>query len=71
MLAILTTHPIQYQVPLWKELAKQGTVPFEVWFMSDHATKPSFDTEFKQTFAWDVDMLEGYPYRLLKTNAES
>jgi glycosyltransferase involved in cell wall biosynthesis len=36
--------------------------------MSDHATKPSFDTEFKQTFAWDVDMLEGYPYRLLKTN---
>jgi glycosyltransferase involved in cell wall biosynthesis len=68
MLAILTTHPIQYQVPLWKELAKQGGVPFEVWFLSDHATRPSFDTEFKQTFSWDLDMLDGYPHRFLKTN---
>jgi glycosyltransferase involved in cell wall biosynthesis len=69
MLAILTTHPIQYQVPLWKALAKEGNVPFEVWYMSDHATRQSFDSEFKQSFAWDLDMLEGYPSRFLKTNA--
>jgi glycosyltransferase involved in cell wall biosynthesis len=68
MLAILTTHPIQYQVPLWKALAKDGSVPFEVWYMSDHATRPSFDSGFKQTFGWDLDMLEGYPSRFLKTN---
>ena len=69
MLAILTTHPIQYQVPLWKALAADGSVPFEVWYMSDHATRPSFDTEFKQTFAWDLDMLAGYPWRFLKVNS--
>jgi glycosyltransferase involved in cell wall biosynthesis len=68
MLAILTTHPIQYQVPLWKALAKEGSVPFEVWFMSDHAFRLSFDNGFKQTFAWNLDMLEGYPSRFLKTN---
>jgi glycosyltransferase involved in cell wall biosynthesis len=56
-------------VPLWKALAKEGSVPFEVWYLSDHATKPSFDVEFKQTFAWDVDMLEGYPHRFLSVNS--
>jgi len=68
MLAILTTHPIQYQVPLWQALAKDGRVPFEVWYLSDHATRKSFDSEFRQTFAWDLDMLSGYPSRFLKTN---
>lgn len=68
MLAIISTHPIQYQVPLWQALAKDGTVPFEVWYLSDHATRPSFDSEFKQSFAWDIDMLSGYPSRFLKTN---
>jgi glycosyltransferase involved in cell wall biosynthesis len=68
VLAILSTHPIQYQVPLWQALAKGGTVPFEVWYLSDHATRPSFDSEFNQTFAWDIEMLGGYPYQFLKTN---
>jgi glycosyltransferase involved in cell wall biosynthesis len=68
MLAILSTHPIQYQVPLWQALAKDGRVPFEVWYLSDHATRESFDSEFKQSFAWDLDMLSGYPSRFLKTN---
>jgi glycosyltransferase involved in cell wall biosynthesis len=68
LLAILSTHPIQYQVPLWQALAKDGKVPFEVWYLSDHATRESFDSEFKQSFAWDLDMLSGYPSRFLKTN---
>ena len=35
MLAVLTTHPIQYQVPLWKALSARGKVPFRVFYMSD------------------------------------
>lgn len=68
MIAILTTHPIQYQVPLWRALAEDGSTPFEVWYLSDHGTKPSFDEQFGKTFAWDIDMLAGYPYRFLKVN---
>jgi len=67
MLAILTTHPIQYQVPLWQLLARDGRLPFEVWYLSEHATKVSRDIEFGREFAWDIDMLKGYPYRILKT----
>ncbi len=63
MLIILTTHPIQYQVPLWQALAKDGRVPFEVWYLTHHAVHASHDAEFGQAFAWDLDMLGGYPHR--------
>jgi glycosyltransferase involved in cell wall biosynthesis len=69
MLAILTTHPIQYQVPLWQLLARDGKVPFEVWYLTLHATQVSRDREFQRNFAWDIDMLSGYRYRLLRTAA--
>jgi glycosyltransferase involved in cell wall biosynthesis len=65
MLAIVTTHPIQYQVPLWQALATDGRVPFEVWYLTDHGTRLSLDREFGKTFAWDLEMLSGYPYNLL------
>lgn len=68
MLAILTTHPIQYQVPLWQALAADGSVPFEVWYMSDHGVRPSYDVQFGREFSWDLKTLEGYPSRFLKIN---
>jgi hypothetical protein len=67
MLAILTTHPIQYQVPLWRELARQK-IPMEVWYLSDHGHRRELDREFGQEFSWDLDMLGGYPYRFLPTH---
>jgi glycosyltransferase involved in cell wall biosynthesis len=65
MLAILTSHPIQYQAPLWRALAEEGSVSFEVWFLTDHAVKPTHDREFGKSFAWDRDLLHGYGYRFL------
>lgn len=65
MLIILTTHPIQYQVPLWQRLAADGRIDFQVWYMSDHALRPSFDREFGQTFAWDLDLTAGYSHRFI------
>lgn len=70
MLAIITSHPIQYQVPLWQELARQGRVPFEVWYLTDHGVRVSRDKEFGRDFAWDLDLLEGYPHRFLKVNPD-
>lgn len=68
MLAIVSTHPIQYQVPVWQALARDGRVPFEVWYLTDHATRPTRDREFGRTFAWDIETLSGYTYRFLKVN---
>ncbi|MBI4525313.1 MAG: glycosyltransferase [Deltaproteobacteria bacterium] len=66
-LAILTTHPIQYQVPIWQELARRNQIDFEVWYLSDHGSRPSIDPGFTRTFQWDLPMLDGYPYRFLDT----
>ena len=64
MLAIVTSHPIQYQAPLWRALAAAG-VNFEVWFLTPHAVHASPDKEFGRSFAWDIDLLSGYPHRFL------
>jgi glycosyltransferase involved in cell wall biosynthesis len=64
MLAIVTSHPIQNQAPLWRALAAAG-VKFEVWFLTPHAVKASHDPEFGRTFAWDVNLLDGYPHRFI------
>lgn len=66
-LIIITTHPIQYQVPLWQALAQDGRVPFEVWFLTRHGLDQSHDVDFAKTFAWDIDLLSGYEYRFLQT----
>lgn len=67
MLVILTTHPIQYQIPIWQSLARNNRISFEVWFLSDHGVNPSYDQEFGKTFQWDLNMLNGYPHRFLET----
>ena len=71
MLAILTTHPIQYQVPLWQALAREDRVPFEVWYLTDHGTRLSLDREFGQTFGWDIDTLSGYTHRFLEVREQA
>lgn len=65
MLAILTTHPIQYQVPIWRGLAARGDVPFKVYFMSDQGQRASFDPGFGRALAWDIDLLSGYPHAFI------
>ena len=67
MLVIITTHPIQYQTPLWQALALDGRVPFEVWFLTRHGLDESHDEGFGKTFAWDIDLLSGYSHRFLQT----
>ena len=67
MLVVITTPPIQYQVPLWKALALDLGLPFEVWFLCDHAVRATHDPEFGRKFAWDIGQgsLEGYAHRFL------
>jgi glycosyltransferase involved in cell wall biosynthesis len=62
MLAILTTHAIQYQVPIWKALAARGKTPFKVLYMSDLGLKERFDPGFGRALAWDIDLLGGYEH---------
>lgn len=62
MLVILATHPIQYQAPLFQALAKNTSIPFEVWYLTSHGVKSTLDSEFGKSFSWDIDLFSGYKY---------
>jgi glycosyltransferase involved in cell wall biosynthesis len=65
VLAILTSHPIQYQAPIWRAIAESGHVPFEVWFLTNHGVTARRDREFGEAFAWDIDLTSGYTHAYL------
>ena len=67
MLAVLTTHPIQYQVPVWKGLAARKNIPFKVFYMSDQGLEARFDPGFGKSLSWDIDLLGGYESEFLDT----
>jgi glycosyltransferase involved in cell wall biosynthesis len=59
-LGVLASHPIQYQAPLYQELARRGTIDLEVAFLSSDGARPYHDPSFGVTIAWDIDLLGGY-----------
>ena len=59
-LGVLASHPIQYQAPLYQELARRGAVDLEVAFLSSNGAQPYHDPSFGVTLAWDIDLLGGY-----------
>ena len=53
-LAIITTHPIQYQIPLFKKLKKRG-IDTHVYFGSKHGlNSKDIDHEFNIKFNWKI-----------------
>lgn len=65
-LAVFTSHPIQYYVPLFKRLNQEPEIDLRVYFYSKHGLEISFDPEFGQSFKWDTPLLEGYQSMFLK-----
>jgi len=63
-LAILTSHPIQYQAPLFREIAKR--LDLIVMFAHRATPRDQAAAGFGVAFDWDVDLLAGYRYRFLQ-----
>lgn len=64
-LLIFETHPVQYRVPVYQELERLVPSAFEVIYASDFSVRDYRDPEFGKEIAWDIPLLEGYPYRVL------
>ena len=67
--AFVTSHPIQYQVPVFRELAKRADLDFVVLFamIPDAAAQGS---GFGVAFEWDIPLLSGFQYRVLENVAQ-
>lgn len=64
-LTVFAPHVIQYQAPLYAELAKHHDLDLHVAFFSDKGVEPYFDTGFGRRVQWDIDLLSGYEHSFL------
>jgi len=69
-LAIVSSHPIQYNAPLFRYLAADKRLSVKVfytWSQSQIGLK--YDPEFRRDIQWDIPLLEGYEYEFVKNTA--
>jgi len=61
-LAYVTSHPIQYQAPLFRRLAATPGLDLKVFFAGDMGLKPYVDVDFNREVRWDVPLTDGYEH---------
>lgn len=69
-LAIITTHPIQYYAPLFRELAKSEKIDLKVFYTKGEPKDQQFEPDFGKSIAWDIPLLDGYSYAFLKNSSK-
>ena len=66
-IAVLTSHPIQYQAPFFEKLANRPEIDLMVYFCWDFGVKEStYDSGFGRKIKWDIPLLDGYRFKFLK-----
>lgn len=64
-LAYLVSHPIQYQAPLLRRIAREPDIDLTVLFGSDFSLRGYKDRGFGVEVQWDVPLLDGYKSEFL------
>ena len=70
-LAIISTHPIQYNAPFFKELAQGQQIEIKVFYTLGDTSKGYYDEKFQRQIAWDIPLLEGYDYVFVPNTAKN
>ena len=69
-LAIISSHPIQYNAPFFKLLAQNNVFTIKVFYTWGQSKSGSInDPDFNIKREWDIDLLEGYDYNFLENIA--
>jgi glycosyltransferase involved in cell wall biosynthesis len=58
-LAVISTHPVQYHAPVYREIQRLG-LPVTAIYGSDFSVAGYHDHEFDVAFSWSTDLLSGY-----------
>jgi len=70
-LAIITTHPIQYNAPFFKLLNESKIVRPKVFYTwGETVTESKFDPGFQKEINWDIPLLDGYEYEFVENTAK-
>jgi glycosyltransferase involved in cell wall biosynthesis len=63
--AIVASHPIQYQAPWFRAMAAHPNLEIDVLYAHNASARDQARAGFNVDFEWDTPLLSGYPYRFL------
>lgn len=69
-LAIITTHPIQYNAPLFRLLSERGNVAVKVFYTWGQSKNEVYDARFGMKRSWDIPLLDGYDYEFIDNTSK-
>ncbi|MBD2017974.1 glycosyltransferase family 4 protein [Microcoleus sp. FACHB-53] len=64
-LAIITSHPIQYYAPWFRQLVAENDFSIKIFYLWDFGVSEQVDVGFKQSIQWDIPLLTGYDYEFV------
>jgi glycosyltransferase involved in cell wall biosynthesis len=71
-LAILSTHPIQYNAPLFALMTECGLFELRVFYTwGEKSINSKYDPDFGRVVEWDIPLLEGYQYQFVKNSSKN
>ncbi len=59
----LASHPVQYQAPLFRRMAKHPSLDLQVAYCTLRGAEAGHDPEFGANIQWDVPLLDGYAWK--------
>lgn len=70
-IALVSSHPIQYNAPLFALMAKEPSIDLMVFYTwGEAALRPKYDPDFGKEIEWDIPLLQGYNYIFLKNTSK-
>ncbi len=70
-LAIISTHPIQYNAPWFAMLAMDPDLELKVFYTWSQRQTDLFDQNFGKSVEWDIPLLEGYDYSFVENTSRN
>ena len=65
-LAIVASHVIQYQDPLFRRLAAHPEIDLTVLYCSQHGLDRTVDRDMGVDLQWDIELLQGYRHLFVR-----
>jgi hypothetical protein len=68
---MIASHPVQYASPLFRLFAKDSRLEIQVAYGSLQGVQARVDRDFGVEVEWDIPLLEGYPWLVLRNRSSS
>ena len=69
-LLYLVSHPIQYQAPLLRLIARDDDIQLMVLFEHMGSIRARYDQGFETEIAWDTNLTDGYTHKVVTSSTE-